>query len=48
VGTIKKWSYLRRMIADGPRDQLDVETTVAETAHRGCWLLWIFWIDCGP
>jgi len=29
------WRYLRRMIADGPRDVLDVAATVAQTARQG-------------
>jgi uncharacterized protein with von Willebrand factor type A (vWA) domain len=29
------WRYLRRMIADGPRDALDVAATVAQTARQG-------------
>ncbi len=30
-----QWRYLRRMIDDGPRDVLDVATTVAQTARQG-------------
>jgi uncharacterized protein with von Willebrand factor type A (vWA) domain len=29
------WRYLRRLMADGPRDVLDVEATVEYTARRG-------------
>jgi uncharacterized protein with von Willebrand factor type A (vWA) domain len=37
-----QWRYLRRMIADGPRDVLDVETTVAQTACQGFYYAPVF------
>lgn len=32
------WHYLRRMIADGPRDIIDLEATVEQAAYRGFFL----------
>lgn len=35
---IYTWRYLRRPVKDGPRDVLDVETTVEQTARQGFFL----------
>jgi hypothetical protein len=32
------WRYLRRPLADGPQDVLDIEATVAQTTQRGLFL----------